>query len=68
MGQKNLVKFTSENKNEIYTPFDVVLFREGCDPWRFSYRQGDPFAAEMESHAAALIYEYKKDMQQLSAR
>jgi len=60
------VEFTLRAKNEIYTNFDVALFRLEDDELRFSYSADHPLAAEFEEHMTQLVREYKGEQELLS--
>ena len=66
VGPASHVKFTLQAKNEHYTNFDNVLFKDAGDPLRFSY-PNHPLAGEFEDQMTALIRGYKGNGEYLSS-
>lgn len=59
ISEDSKVAFTLQSKNEMYTNFDDVLFRDEGDPIRFGYPASHELAEEFEGEMCALVREYR---------
>ena len=66
VGDESHFVFTLQGKNDLYTNFEQVLFKDPGDPLRFSHPAEHELASEFEEQMTQLLREYKGDKDYLT--